>query len=174
MSEAIVANHPSRTESSRGQTLVEFALVLPMLLVMLLGIADFGRVFAAGITVEAISRDAAEAASQEYLQFRRAASPAAPSSTAYDAVFARAEEVACEEAGTLANVAVSGGNCAMPVIGTCVHDQWGDHCSSTSSSPPRGLQPDVRMAPRPDGSAGRLAVREGLDVLPVHDADESH
>jgi hypothetical protein len=136
MSEAIVAHHPSPTESSRGQTLVEFALVLPMLLVMLLGIADFGRVFAAGITVEAISRDAAEAASQEYLQFRRAASPAAPSSTAYDAVFARAEEVACEEAGTLANVAVSGGNCAMPVIGTCVHDQWGDHCSSTSSSPP--------------------------------------
>src|SRR5690606_20209344 len=37
----------------RGQSLVEFALVLPMLLVLLLGIADFGRVFAAGILLEA-------------------------------------------------------------------------------------------------------------------------
>ena len=39
----------------RGQSLVEFALVLPMLLVLLLGIADFGRVFQAGITTEAAS-----------------------------------------------------------------------------------------------------------------------
>ena len=46
--------------SRRGQSLVEFALVLPMLIVLFLGIADFGRVFAAGITVEAIARNAAE------------------------------------------------------------------------------------------------------------------
>ena len=42
--------------------MVEFALLLPMLIVLLLGIADFGRVFQAGITTEAAARDAAEAA----------------------------------------------------------------------------------------------------------------
>ncbi|HEU4863568.1 MAG TPA: TadE/TadG family type IV pilus assembly protein, partial [Candidatus Limnocylindria bacterium] len=62
----------SETPSRRGQTLVEFALTLPMLLVLLLGVADFGRVFASGITTEALARNAAEAASQEYLQVRRA------------------------------------------------------------------------------------------------------
>jgi len=139
MSEAIDRSSTQRSRTSRrGQSLVEFALVLPLLLVMLLGIADFGRVFASGITVEAMSRDAAEAASQEYLQFRRAAAPSSPSTAAYDAVFDRAEEVACEEAETLANLATSGGDCVMPVIGTCVHDEWGDHCGPTSASPPSG------------------------------------
>jgi hypothetical protein len=120
----------------RGQSLVEFALVLPMLLVLLLGIADFGRVFASGITVEAMARNAAEAASQEYLQLRRAASPAPPLPAAYDAVHLRAQEVACEEAETLPNRVSAGGVCSMPVVASCVHDEWGDHCSSGSAPVP--------------------------------------
>jgi hypothetical protein len=119
-----------------GQTLVEFALVLPMLLVLLLGIVDFGRVFASGITVEALARNAAEAGAQEYLQVRRASAPAQPTSTDYAAVHARAQEVACEEAKTLANRTVTGGSCLMPVIGSCIHDEWGPHCSSLSGAPP--------------------------------------
>jgi len=59
---------PKPDRSSRGQSLVEFALVLPMLLILLLGIADFGRVFAAGITIEASARNGAEIAAQEYLR----------------------------------------------------------------------------------------------------------
>jgi hypothetical protein len=116
----------------RGQTLVEFALVLPMLLVLLLGIVDFGRVFASGITVEAMARNSAEAGAQEYLQARRAASPAQPAGSEYAAVHARVQEVACEEAKTLANRAASGGTCTMPVIGSCIHDEWGSHCSAPS------------------------------------------
>jgi hypothetical protein len=42
-----------------------------MLLVLLLGIADLGRVFSAGITIEAAARNAAEAAAQEYVQMSR-------------------------------------------------------------------------------------------------------
>ena len=68
MSEAVVHHTIQRKRSPRGQSLVEFALVLPMLLVLLLGIADFGRVFPAGITIEAAARNAAEAAAQEYLR----------------------------------------------------------------------------------------------------------
>src|SRR5438270_2014630 len=46
--------------SERGQSMVEFALVLPMLLVLLLGVADFARVFTSAIALEATTRDAAE------------------------------------------------------------------------------------------------------------------
>jgi hypothetical protein len=42
-----------------------------MLLVLLLGIADLGRVFSAGITMEAAARNGAEAAAQEYVQMER-------------------------------------------------------------------------------------------------------
>jgi hypothetical protein len=126
----------ARRRTSRGQTLVEFALVLPMLLVLLLGIADFGRVFAAGITVEAISRNAAEAAAQEYLQLRRAGGGSPPASPVYAAVQARAQEVACEEAETLANQAAFGGVCSMPIVGSCVKDEWGEHCAVPSGAVP--------------------------------------
>jgi hypothetical protein len=127
---------PLRPEAdrTRGQSLVEFALVLPLLLVFLLGIADFGRVFASGITMEAIARDAAEAAAQEYLQARRAASPAAPDATVYAETFARAQDVACDESKTLPNRLDSGGICSMPTIATCIHDEWGDHCSTASGT----------------------------------------
>src|SRR5437868_2771020 len=60
-------SEPDRRWRLRGQSVVEFALVLPVLLVLAIGVADFGQVFAAGITVEAAARNGAEAAAQEYL-----------------------------------------------------------------------------------------------------------
>ena len=60
------------SRSRRGQSVVEFALVLPMLLVLLLGVADFGRVFAAGITVEAAARNAAEVVRRSTYAIRQA------------------------------------------------------------------------------------------------------
>ena len=51
-----------RTSDNRGQTMVEFVLLLPILLMLLLGVADFGRVFHAGVVIESASRAAAEAA----------------------------------------------------------------------------------------------------------------
>lgn len=131
----------SRVNSSdgglgRGQTLVEFALVLPMLLVLLLGIVDFGRVFSSGITVEAMARNAAEAGAQEYLQVRRASTPLQPSSAEYAEVHSRVQEVACEEAETLANRAAAGPSCTMPIIRSCIRDEWGSDCSSPSGPIP--------------------------------------
>lgn len=130
------AAEPSR----RGQSLVEFALVLPMLLVLLLGIADFGRVFAAGIAVEASGRNAAEAAAQEYLQLRRQGAPL----TADD--FDRVQEVAldtvCAEADRLENQAESGGVCSMPAAAVCVHDvpaelaAYGGRCGAGAGTAP--------------------------------------
>lgn len=45
-----------------GQAMVEMALVLPILLLLLLGIVEFGRVFNAFITVNHVSREGARAA----------------------------------------------------------------------------------------------------------------
>ena len=109
-----------RDTASRGQSLVEFALVLPMLLVLLLGIADFGRVFAAGITLEAAARNAAEVAAQEYLQLRRDTSPATAAD--FTRIHRTALERMCSDADTLPNQAVVGSICSMPSAAICIHD----------------------------------------------------
>jgi Flp pilus assembly protein TadG len=47
-----------RSASPRGQTLVEFAMVLPVLMIMLVGTLDLGRVVLANDTVGAAAREA--------------------------------------------------------------------------------------------------------------------
>jgi Flp pilus assembly protein TadG len=48
-----------KENNEQGQGLVELALVLPILLVLLFGIVEFGRVVGAGIVVSQSARDAA-------------------------------------------------------------------------------------------------------------------
>lgn len=130
----------SRGSHPHGQSLVEFALVLPMLLVLLLGIADFGRVFSAGIVVETAARDAAEAASQEYLQIRRATAPATDAD--FDRITATALAKVCEEAERLPNRQLSGSTCVMPYTAVCIHDDpaeltaYGTRCGAGASGAP--------------------------------------
>ena len=115
-----------RSGSERGQGLVEFGLVLPLLLVFLLGVADFGRIFADGVALESAVRNTAEAAAQEYLQL--CSKPAyvnlcddlAPSD--YQSLHDLALEVGCREAERLTNLQKSGGACTNPVIAICIHD----------------------------------------------------
>ena len=138
---------PSRTDfaarSRRGQSLVEFAIVLPMLLVLLLGIADFGRVFNAGIRMESAARNAAEVAAQEYLRSFPGSmiGPAAPPATDafYDSLHQLAARTACREARGLSGVSYTADNpgttstneesCGpMPIIRTCIHDAADTRC----------------------------------------------
>ena len=62
MTEHLVSPLPRETETGRerGQSLVELALVLPLLLFLFLALFDFGRVFAAALTVESAAREAAD------------------------------------------------------------------------------------------------------------------
>ncbi|WP_066258703.1 TadE/TadG family type IV pilus assembly protein [Neobacillus drentensis] len=50
-------------KSEKGQSLVEFALILPLFLMLLFGIVDFGRAFHAYLTIDHAGREAARAAS---------------------------------------------------------------------------------------------------------------
>jgi Flp pilus assembly protein TadG len=51
---------PALRRASAGQSLVEFAVIVPVMLLILLGIADFGRLFTSAIAVEAAGREAAD------------------------------------------------------------------------------------------------------------------
>ena len=104
-----------------------------MLLVLLLGIADFGRVFHAGITVKAAARNGAEVAAQEYLQAMRNGAP-----IDYEKLHESAARVACQEAQRLPNTTFAsdslGGRCAsIPVIRVCVHDDVDTRCGAPIS-----------------------------------------
>lgn len=53
------AGSPAAHRSSRGQAIVEFTLVVPVLLLLLVGLADWARLFTTAISVEAAAREAA-------------------------------------------------------------------------------------------------------------------
>src|SRR5687767_10433369 len=123
MSDPVVSSPTPGTaaRSRRGQSLVEFALVLPMLLVLLLGVVDFGRVFHAGIVSEASARNAAEAAAQEYLQQKREGFGSLTDAD-YARIHAVALESVCGVAVQLPNLVGSGNSCTMPAAAVCIHD----------------------------------------------------
>ena len=123
----------------RGQSLVEFVLVLPLFIVLLLGIADFGRVFHAGIVTESAARAAAEIAALEYARRPPDSVPA------NDAYYARLHELAaetvCGEMRILPETTHAdtpdGSRCATwPAFATCVHDGGDTRCSG---APPAGF-----------------------------------
>ena len=130
--------------------MVEFALVLPMLIVLLLGIADFARVFQAGIVLEAAARNGAEVAAIERLRNRPPTDP-----SLLDAYYAHlhdiAAQAACAESRSLPNTTYVADDpmtsvpdddaCAeWPVIAVCVQDGQdplcGDLAAGYSSTPP--------------------------------------
>lgn len=118
--------------------MVEFALVVPILLVLLITTADFGRMFATGIAVESAARDAAEIAAQEYLR-----DPPAPigsplptpgDPTYYATVHTYAINTVCKELQGLPNSGYNSGDCTTIAILVCVHDGADPSCDSVAPS----------------------------------------
>jgi hypothetical protein len=133
-----------RRRSSAGQSLAEFALVVPILLIVFVAIADFGRIFAASIDVEAATRNAAEATANEYL----ANPPGDPALTAadrlrlaapggnqpyYDKLHTYGAGVVCAELRGLPNTNYDSGTntCPnMPIVLVCIHDSQDGGCGT--------------------------------------------
>ena len=120
----------SATPAPRGQAFVEFALVLPMLLVLLLGIADFGRVFSAGIALEAAARDAAEVGALERLRNKPPTDPTTHPAY-YENLHAIAAETGCDEMEVVPAPRdhQAGPDCPeLSAIRVCVHDDVDVKC----------------------------------------------
>jgi hypothetical protein len=121
--------------------MVEFALVLPILLVLFVAIADFGRIFANSILLEAASRNGAELAANEYVSSPPGGTPlSAPSTgdiTYYTNLHLLAARAICVETQELPNSQYQAGttNCpGMPVIKVCVHDGVDPICGTEAFS----------------------------------------
>ena len=59
-----VTGATARRERSRGQSMVELALVMPVVLMVILGGIDFGRVFLGWVDLHSMARHAADYAAQ--------------------------------------------------------------------------------------------------------------
>lgn len=120
--------HATRLRT-RGQSVTEFALVIPILLLILLTVADFGRYFGTSIQIESIARTAAEVAAQEYV--RELAASTDPKR--YDLIHAMAWGSACDEGRDLPNATPgSGGSeCGGLPTQVCVHDALDASCGTT-------------------------------------------
>jgi hypothetical protein len=147
-----LAAHARRVR--RGQSLVEFALILPLLLVLLLGIADFGRIFTAGIGLEAAARDAAEIGALERL---RNPPPADPSlqPAYYQDLHQKIAEAACDEMTRLPmpDDERAGTGCPhLTAVRVCVHDGTDPMCgqpvAAMDNTPPSNCT-SIAGAPSP-------------------------
>jgi hypothetical protein len=121
-----------RRHTSSGQSMVEFVLVFPLLLVLLLTVVDFGRIFSAGIVTESAARTAAETAAGEYLTelLRVTPSPGMIDTAGYTKIHAAAWQTICDEAASLPNTSPGsgGGQCVgLPTV-VCVHDNVDPLC----------------------------------------------
>jgi hypothetical protein len=113
---------------SRGQSIVEFALVLPLMLFLFVGIVDLGRVYTAMIGVESAAREAAD-----YATTRGAplwVENAVPSREA------EMRERACTAASSLPDFVGSFTDCTNPMPSFCVSPDNGANCYPLDSFDP--------------------------------------
>ena len=98
-------SRPRRSPRSLGQSLVEFALILPILLTMVGAAVDIARLYQGWITLEGATRDAAEYA--------------ATKDTTSTGALTSAKSIICAQTATLPGFAAPPGNptsCSSPAV----------------------------------------------------------
>lgn len=96
---------------SRGQSVVEFALVLPLLVILMIAIIDLARVYTTLLSVESAAREAADFASFGSQKWNVAVYSALP-----DGTEAKMERRACVAASDLPDYAGPDDNCTNPTF----------------------------------------------------------
>jgi hypothetical protein len=148
-----------------GQSLVELTFVVPVALILFVGIADLGRVFAVGVAVEAATRNAAETVANEYVATPPGPLDAAapPNGAYYAALRTRAASVVCAELRDFPNTNYDSGtnSCPdMPVVLVCIHDLADDGCASQASPGSSGIPASCTSLTSPP-SNGQTASADG-------------
>lgn len=118
--------------------MVEFALVIPILLVLFVAVADFGRIFANSILLEAAARNGAELVANEYLANPPGGAPLSgpapsPDPSYYANLHLLGARAICAETSELPNSNYSSGTAdcpGMPFIEVCVHDDQDPSCGA--------------------------------------------
>jgi hypothetical protein len=109
-------------------------MVLPIIFVLLLTVADVGRLFASGITIESAARTAAEVAAGDYLVELRLMPGSVPPLTpaGYDRVHHAAWQSICDEAASMPNATPGSGGSECDGLATivCVHDGSDPGCGT--------------------------------------------
>lgn len=115
---------------TRGQAVVEFALILPIVMFLLIAIGDFARVYATALTVEAGVREGAD-----YGGFQR--SNWLPTNTTLTR--SEIERRVCAASSTLPDYLESGGTCTNP--GVTIELLNPDNVTSCADEIPAGMHP---------------------------------
>jgi Flp pilus assembly protein TadG len=130
---------------ARGQSIVEFALVAPVFLLLVIAIADFGRLYTSAVAVEAAAREAAD-----YGSFHATYWETAPVDNR-SVIVALMEKRACTAA---AGSHLEG---YTEPVGTI------DHATCTNPSFSYSLEPDVPSCSDPLASPCIVHVRMDYD-----------
>jgi Flp pilus assembly protein TadG len=130
--------HTDRTGQNRGQSLVEFALVLPIVLILEMAIVDFARLYTTMLTVESAAREAADYGAFHWYNWQDTDST--------NLTAAEMERRACVAARNLPDYAESGGTCTNPAF------------AYSLAPPPGGPSIDCSAEPSPSDDPCRVTV----------------
>jgi Flp pilus assembly protein TadG len=126
-------------DASRGQSIVEFALVLPILMILLLAIVDFARLYTTVLTVESAAREAADYGAFHWYNWQ--------DSTAANATEAEMERRACVAIRNLPEYSGPVDSCMTPSF-----------FNSSLDAPPSGPSTNCALKPDPSQDPCRVTV----------------
>ena len=128
----------SRSRRSGGQALTEFALIVPIMLILLLGIADLSRIYATQLTIESAAREAADYGA--YISSQWAGDPATKDTSSDKTVTAMTNRV-CVASSKLTDFKGDSADCTNPTIEVSLVDKtgkrgdWAADCDKPARAP---------------------------------------
>jgi Flp pilus assembly protein TadG len=152
--------HVRSKDRRRGQSLVEFALVVPIFILMLFGLVDMGRLVHANSALSQAAREGARVASVQAYWVGETGTDCGPGGPTCPA----------DEAAFRANV-LSAANGMMVAVGTIEDSQLHLSCTGPSATAPSGAwtsPPNSCSSQTVRQSAGaRVSVRVAMSFEPI-------